>query len=81
MKNIVFVTKKQWVGSLVGFLCLIHVLDGYPSGAGLSACSTLKPNHEDAPEPSKYTSPYSVQVEDDIRIYTAGFPITGKWAS
>ena len=73
----ILANRKEWIASLVVFLCSIQVLDGYPSGAGLSACNTLTPKHEDALEPSEYTSPYSVQVEDDIRTYTFGFPITG----
>ena len=63
----------------VATVCFVKLLNGYPSGAGISACSTLKPQHEDALEPSEYTSPYSVQIEDDTRTYRFGKPITGTF--
>ena len=73
------IMKHLIVSVSVATVCFVKLLDGYPSGAGISACSTLKPQHEDALEPSEYTSPYSVQIEDDTRTYSYGEPITGMF--
>ncbi len=66
-----------WTAFLVGSLCCCEI-EGHPSGAGRTACDTLQPDHKEAPDPSKYASPYSVQVADDTRIYKPGEKLTGR---
>ncbi len=72
--------QPAWTLAALLLMCFVYidVVSGYPSGAGLTACVTLTPKHKDAPNPSEYTSPYSVEVVDDIRTYSPGKPITGR---
>ena len=64
-------------------LCLIVCMfawlpstEGYGTGAGGGACTTLRPAHG---TPSDGTSPYSIQVLNGVNTYTFGTPVTGMF--
>ena len=50
--------------------------DGYASGAGNGACTTLKPGHGSA---SGSPSPYTIRVPNGATTYTPGTPISGMY--
>lgn len=69
----------------VGVTCLcfwlsiincISYSEGYASGAGVAACTTLIPGHGSA---SNAASPYTIQVLNGVTTYTPGTPVTGKF--
>ena len=58
-------------------LCLFYFLplsNGYGTGAGLRACTDLRPGHG---SPNTGPSPYTIQVLNGVTTYTPGTPVAG----
>ena len=64
-------------GISLWLLCLFYFLpssNGYGTGAGLRACTDLRPGHG---SPNTGPSPYTIQVLNGVTTYTPGTPVAG----
>ena len=76
--RLILKTDNYLVSIILVLINWILEVNGYPSGAGLSACSRLMPDHKEAQKPAESTSPYTVEVIRGDTYYSYGKPIISK---
>ena len=72
--DIVFDNLASILGLVVCIFNLLPFTEGYATGAGIKACTTLRPGHGN---PGSEFSSCRIEVVNETKTYTSGIPIKG----